>query len=352
MNLTADTYQRFYAKLISEVNDYFTRNGLSRKANRWFFVKASIYFIALLLSYLILFVARYEEYFLLLYLFHGLLAFFFNLNVSHDAAHNAVFKSSKHNKLLFYGSFLLLGNSAWLWKNNHCHMHHPVPNVKEKDPDLIMTPLLRFFPEQKSRWFHKGQWLYAVVLYALHAPVYYFISEPHIILKHQQMSIAEKGIAFLGKAFHIVYLLIIPWLFTSLMWVDVLLYFVLLQMAISLVLVFGLGVSHLNNKVRFFEGDTDAHPVAIQLHSSLDYGGHCRITHFLMGGFNLHGLHHLFPNVCHTHYLNLVHILKANARALDIPYETVRYSNILASHFELLFAMRQSNAQIVYQSKF
>ena len=80
--------------------------------------------------------------------------------LGHVASHNATFRSSLANKILFYVSFpLLLQVSCSYWRYSHLMVHHPSPNVSGVDDDCDLRPVfalnethLSSFAGWRERW--------------------------------------------------------------------------------------------------------------------------------------------------------------------------------------------------------
>jgi len=94
----------------------------------------------------------------------GLLASCFGFTgiatLGHVASHNATFRSSLANRVLFYVSFpLLLQVSCSYWRYSHLIVHHPSPNVTGVDDDCDLRPVfalneahLSAFAGWRERW--------------------------------------------------------------------------------------------------------------------------------------------------------------------------------------------------------
>jgi linoleoyl-CoA desaturase len=80
-----------------------------------------------------------------MFLCYGLLGVFsalIFLNITHDAAHNCLFKNRKLNNLCIY--FLdLTGANSFIWKIRHINLHHPYPNVPNFDADIKQSNFVR-----------------------------------------------------------------------------------------------------------------------------------------------------------------------------------------------------------------
>lgn len=86
----------------------------------------------------------------ILLVFWGVIFSFFSIQVGglmHDAGHRAMFKSARTNDIFghIFGAYLSMGYSSWKSRHN---IHHAHPNEPDKDPDVIVYPILSFSPER------------------------------------------------------------------------------------------------------------------------------------------------------------------------------------------------------------
>ena len=93
--------------------------------------------------------------------------------MGHDAAHNSLFKTKKYNQWFMY-IFDLLGLSSFNWKNRHVSGHHVFSNIMEYDPDIQQSAVVKIFPQDKTRSFHRFQWIYMPFIYAIFIPRWVF----------------------------------------------------------------------------------------------------------------------------------------------------------------------------------
>jgi linoleoyl-CoA desaturase len=71
--------------------------------------------------------------------------------------------------------------------------------------------------------------------------------------------------------------------------------------------------------------------------TTADYATRSRLANWFLGGLHQHVIHHLCPNVCHTHYPRLTGIVRETALEFDIPYrENITMFDALVKHFRLL----------------
>ena len=104
-----------------------------------------------------------------------------------------------------------------------------------------------------------------------------------------------------------------------------------------------LGVSHVSDFVYHPKPDESGRLrmswPKLQMLTSIDYNSGSLFCNWTLGGFNAHALHHLLPDVCHIHYLDILPIFREVARKHDIPYMEMSYVEALASHFRQLRKM-------------
>ena len=77
-----------------------------------------------------------------------------------------------------------------------------------------------------------------------------------------------------------------------------------------------------------------------QIETTVDFGRRSRLLTWFIGGLNFQIEHHLFPRICHLHYLALAPIVEETCREFGLQYlahETFRAA--VASHFRWLRQM-------------
>jgi linoleoyl-CoA desaturase len=349
LRFTKDEGTKFYKELNARVEDYFHSKGIQRTGNRKMYFKIVLYFTLDIAFYSLMITSTSISSFYLFYLFMSLSILLTAFNISHDAAHGVAVKSKFWNRVLFSISFNLQGNNAYVWGKNHTESHHLYTNIEGSDIDVLNNPLFRMTETQPLRWFHRYQFLYAPFLYMLYSINWTFIRETLMLFHRSSRTIkidiprGEVIKLVLYKLVYIGYMIVLPAVLLPFGWVTVLIAFVLNHVMISLVFVGVLGVSHLSDFVQ--------HPVAdegnkldmswpkLQLCTSVDYNADSTFFNWTLGGFNAHALHHLLPNVCHVHYLDILPIFKEVSNKYGLTYMEMPYRKTLASHFRFLKAM-------------
>jgi linoleoyl-CoA desaturase len=76
------------------------------------------------------------------------------------------------------------------------------------------------------------------------------------------------------------------------------------------------------------------------LATTADYATDSRFARLFLGGLNHHVVHHLYPNVCHTHYPALTRIVRDTAAEFGITYrENRNVWQALGKHYSQLRRM-------------
>lgn len=339
----------FFAELREEVNAYFKKSGKSIYGNTSMYLKIACLFVVYVFVFSIPFIFPVEpSHIFLCYSFLGIWGVFLGVNVGHDAAHNSLFKTKKYNQWFMY-IFDFLGLSSFNWKNRHVSGHHIYSNIMEYDPDIQQSAVVKIFPQDKTRSFHKFQWIYMPLIYAIFIPrwVFYrdfkdifftriggFYNRPYPILE------IVKMLAF--KVFYIFYMVIVPYWFTEQTILVFIASFLLLMVCSSLTIIVILLTTHMLEDSHFPDPDENGlMPYSWSKHQVLttsDYATDSGIITHLFGGFNHHVIHHLFQHICHIHYPELTLILKKVAKKYNVQYQSRKYIlPAMYSHFKLLY---------------
>jgi linoleoyl-CoA desaturase len=145
------------------------------------------------------------------------------------------------------------------------------------------------------------------------------------------------------KIFYLTYMIVLPALVLPFGLGPVIIAFLLNHFIVSLIFTAVLGVSHLSDMVEHPDADDENQLetswALLQMNTSVDYNIDSRFLNWTLGGFNAHTLHHLFPNVCHVHYLEMAGILRKTAEEFGITYHETNYRTALRAHFSFLKKM-------------
>ena len=273
-------------------------------------------------------------------------------NIGHDASHNALFSKRWMNRLAAY-SFNLVGSNAYAWHLTHDRIHHTWPNVPGVDGDIERpAPMLRISPRVPWRPWHRHQALYAPLLYLLISLFGVTLRDfkdlrlvrndnavPGLDVAHPRREVA---ILLLSKLFYFGTTLAVPALVLDVSFGRILAVFVGVHLLMGAVLAISLIPVHASIHNAFDPlGDDGRVPRDWARHAfaaATDFSKDNRLITAFMGGLNTHVIHHLFPNICHTHYPALIPIMEDVAREFGVPYRHLGAVEALRGHFALLRA--------------
>jgi fatty acid desaturase (delta-4 desaturase) len=143
------------------------------------------------------------------------------LSIQHDASHGAISKSSAINDFFAYGADWI-GNSKWIWFQQHILWHHPHTNHPEYDPDTTSAePFVKFQPYGEYKWFHKFQYLFLHLVLSLYGPSIVLNGIVISIMQHNEhvpesvgktkYMTRQKIIAWGFRIFYLFRICFLPW---------------------------------------------------------------------------------------------------------------------------------------------
>lgn len=349
LRFSKDNGSDFYKELNDRLDKYFLEKRIERTGNKTMLIKLFLYFGLDILFYLLMITSTTPLTFYIFYLLMGLSVLLTAFNIAHDAVHGVAVKSKFWNKLLFQLSFNLQGNNAYVWGKNHTESHHLYTNVEGSDIDVLRNPLIRITGTQPIKWFHRYQHLYAPFLYLFYSLNWFLLRESLMIFNVSSRTIKieiptiEIIKLVIFKILYIGYMIALPIYLLSFGWQHVLVAFLINHFMISLIFVGVLGVSHLSDYVEHPKPDSEGKlPISwpkLQICTSADYNADSKFFNWTLGGFNAHALHHLLPNICHVHYIDILPIFRELCAKHNLTYIEMSYKKSLESHFRFLKGM-------------
>ncbi|MBP6024415.1 fatty acid desaturase family protein [Ferruginibacter sp.] len=310
-------------------------------------LKFIFYFSLTISSYWALFKIANPFLFVFCFVLYGFLSLLFAFNFSHDFSHNTVFKSKKINNLCFTIIYSLVGAHAEGWKQRHVNSHHYAPNVEGYDSDLKISKLIRVIPGSQHFWYHKFQHVYALIAYTTYSLFWVFIKD-WIILFSKEEHTKNKGLKYhlsfwVQKIFYFGFILALPLLFSLQSWPIVLLGFLFMHLTQSLFLLLTFFMTHHVEATTYpsvdDRGYINSSWLMNQIKSSNDMHPFSKTANFILGGFNNHIAHHLFPHIHHIHYPALNRILYDLLLQYKIKPNQTTYIGGIVSHLRLLKKM-------------
>ena len=324
----SDQNPSFPKVLRSRLDQYFVDHNLSPKANLAMGVKIGVGLALLAASWAAIYALRPGiGWFVALYLVGGLAQTFLLLNIAHDSNHNAISQKAAVNKALNY-VFDLCGINSYMWRILHHRGHHSCVNMHGEDDALTGRGLLRFTPYEPLRPVQRFQHIYALCLYAVFSLDYIFVRDiesfffpTHDYLKKTNHPPREIAILFAGKAFYVVYMLVLPVVLLHVPVLVVIAAFLLVHLTIGLSVALVFQTTHTVDSTYFPKGRNEfENGVYHVFATTADYATANPLVGWLTGGLNHHVVHHLCPFVCHTHYAPLTRIVECTASEFGVPY--------------------------------
>ncbi|WP_336517692.1 fatty acid desaturase family protein [Pollutibacter soli] len=322
------------------------------KFTRQLLVKFIFYFGAMIAGYRAIVVTKSTSLFLLAFVFYGFAVLLFAFNFSHDFSHNTIFRNKKLNHFCFVLIYAIIGAHGEAWKQRHIQSHHYAPNVQDYDSDLNITTLIRVIPGSKYYWFHRFQHWYAPFAYMTYSLYWIFIKDI-VILYSKDDFVKGKNFGYhfsfwIQKIFYVVLILVIPILYSQQEWYFVLVGFLLMHLLQSIFLLFTFFMTHHVESTAYPSTDKNGYINASwlmnQVKSSNDMHPFSKTANFILGGFNNHIAHHLFPQYHHVYYPELNKILYKTLRDHKIIPNQTSYWGGIVSHLRLLKRMSRPEA--------
>ena len=341
----------FYQTLKVQVDRYFQETGQSRYANQRMVCKIVFYFAAFFSLYVAILLGGFNGLVTLaLAILCGWVNVLIAFNIGHDAAHDAISHHKKVNRLLGILSLNLIGGNAYIYGIVH-NTPHFFPNVPGVDVTLDQTGmLLRLSPTMPLRPFHRYQHLYGPMLYLLYSIFLVFLKDFRIFRRPRIGNKLIKGhpireyvVLILCKLMYGAYAIILPLYALDFPWWQVLAGFCCMHLGMGLLITLVLQPVHLSSDLTFEESDADGvihkHWALYQMEATKDFAPESRLANFLLGGLNTHVIHHLFPRICHVHYLPLTRLLRETAAACGVPYHSQSFLKAILGHWKFLRLM-------------
>lgn len=277
----------------------------------------------------------------------GLSGLLLGFSIGHDASHRVISKKDWVNKALHFVSFLSIGIDPMLWGLRHLRSHHLCPNVHGSDIDIDKNPLLRLSPDHPWKPMHRYQQYYAPFAYTialLHSVLWgdwvYLISREYRWMR-VGVPTCNLWLSFITfKILHGVLMLGIPLLVLENSALNILATYLLAGGVASLAFIIMLVGTHFFDGAAFpvptTKGALPTSWVQHNLATSCDWNPDNSFARFISGGANCHAAHHLFPNICHTHYGKLAKLIQEESSKFRIRYHSMSLYEMIKAHFRLL----------------
>ncbi|HEX5023816.1 MAG TPA: fatty acid desaturase [Agriterribacter sp.] len=276
----------------------------------------------------------------------GILIVLNYLNIVHDAVHHNIFRSRRANEWYAY-LFDIMGANSFIFKARHVRFHHNYPNVDGWDTDIDQSALVRIVPHSPISRFHKYQHIYLPFVYPLFLFNWLlirdfkdFFNKNRTVQKLITIPREEFIKLFVFKMLFLGYAVIIPKIVLDISWLTMLVAFCIMIFTASVFALMVLLPPHANTESEFPAPDAEKKlPHTWLMHMLIttnDVTGNNWFTRNVMGNFNYHVAHHLFPNIHHCYYPEITNVLKQLSLQNNLPYRSYSMFTSLKKHYLLL----------------
>jgi len=355
----------FASILKKRVNQYFIDNNISKHANGTMIFKSVLGLSSFVILYGLIISNTFSFSYVALILAFTALGFvniFIAMNIMHDACHNAYSSKKKVNKWMGY-TMNLIGGNSYLFTKMH-NAHHAFVNIHGIDVTLESHGMFRFTPQEPFAAKHKWQHFYVSFIYAIVSLHWvtikdfkWFFTEDSIgNVKDIEHPKKELWILLATKALYFTYALILPMLLLNVPIWMVILGFLMMHIPSSLFFALIFQITHIYNGTHYpipdEEGNIENNYFMHVLETTADFSRSNKFWTFMMGGINLHVVHHLFPTVCHVHYRPLTEIVIETAQEFGLEYyENPGFWNAYGKHLQLMKHLSKPDAQVPQYGK-
>ena len=289
---------------------------------------------------------------LLSYVILGALTTGIVLNIVHDAVHNALFKNPLWNKIAILW-MEVLGTDAYIWKRRHITFHHSYPNIIGMDSDIRQSNLIRILPNAPYLSQHRYQHYYMPFVYFFFTLNWFFSRDFNDAFFHSDelhIRNGRKAKLIIQKIVYLFCFIILPALVTGNGVGIYIAGFLLMHFTASIIGVFALTTSHVNQDSIFPEPDENGMMpdswATHQLKVTQDFGTNNFFINTCFGGFNFHVAHHLFPSLQHRYYKKITEIIRITAEEFGMEYKCKPFGAALLSHYKLLISNSRHPVEI------
>jgi linoleoyl-CoA desaturase len=339
----------FFPTLRQRVDQHFSSNNICKSGGSGIVYKALFMLSLYLVPYMLIMTGYFSDItMILLSVVMGLGIAGVGMSVMHDAIHGSLAKSNTLNKI-FGASIYFLGGNAYNWEVQHNRLHHTYTNIHEIDEDITGKFLLRLSFQEKQRFIHKFQHIYAFFLYSLMTFSFLWKDFKEISLFNRMSESGltkpfprkELALLIVTKIAYVIFICIIPLVFTSITFGQWVIGFLVMHCTAGMILSTVFQMAHV------VEGTDQPTPDSTgcvenawavhQLQTTSNFAGRNRILSWYIGGLDYQIEHHLFPSISHVHYHSLSPIVRETAREFGLEYNAKpNFINALRSHVRML----------------
>jgi linoleoyl-CoA desaturase len=247
---------------------------------------------------------------------------FMAVNVAHTVMHGG-FADRKFINVLGKAVWDIGGYSSRCWDVEH-QIHHQAPHTLI-DLQTAGGSIIRFFEHQEYRWYHRYQMIYIWFVFILYSPNSWVVHTYNTLFKYDCVPRSEKVSHVVAKTFGFV--------------LPIGLSFYLFGPAIALrnLVIFGLSMSYFTLFLLFIQHEDSYLPEKgeepwsqRQITTSATWYTN-PLLQWLLGYFNHHTEHHLFPGLNPALYPKIRPIVMAACARYGLPYKHISFFELVGS---------------------
>jgi len=340
--------QEIYKVLKQRVKNYFIENNLSPYANTEVVIKITLIFVTICIGYISIILQWMMDWqALIMAIIVGFASMLLGFNVAHDAAHQSLSKHRWINAVLAR-SMCFIGCSNYVWHLRHNLSHHANNNIPEYDwttyaHKKILTSDKHIVFRILSRYPH----MYTPFLYCFYfifLSIYkdfeiFFTKQVTINCYHQPTRMQTFSFVS-SKLLYFFFVLLLPIYLLPYNVFQIVGTYILTHMVSGILFAAVAIPPHLTEEAVFPTVDDmgviDHSRFTHNIDTTTDFACNSKLMNWFFGGFNTHAIHHLFPKICHVHYIELTKILKKTLAEYDYPYKERSLSGAIISHYYFL----------------
>lgn len=284
--------------------------------------------------------------FYILYLLMGVMVVVIFVNLIHEACHGNIFKSTGKNRIVFY-LFDFMGANSYIWQQRHLLLHHRYPNTSGWDADIDQKGPLSVFPHEPVKGYHRYQHFYVFLMYPLFMLNWLFVrdfrdffSSARTIRKRIKIPANEFLLLILFKFLFIFMIVFVPWLFFGFTFIQGIAGLLILTFAGSILAMLVLLTPHINTGNEFpltdEKGVLPASWLRHQLMCTNDISFSNWFTRNILGNFNYHVAHHVFPGISSVYAPEVTEVLRGYAASHNLPYKSLSIGVSFRMHYDLI----------------
>lgn len=344
--LTNDEENKLFVELAKKVKDRI--KSIPEKRGAYIKVKAIVLPFLYFGSYVFaLFNTADKGLYIGLYVFMGINIVLIYLNLIHEAAHDSIYKTKKYNKWVL-NILNLVGANSYMWRNRHILSHHHYPNVDGWDTDIEQSGPILVYPHAEPKGIQKYQHKYFIFIY----PFYLFnwmlirdfrdfFGKKRVIGRvHGVPPVKEKIKMILYKLFYFFYQIAVPVLFFDASFGLAFGAWFLQVLVASIFALFVLLPLHPLPDNEFPEPDELNNLPFSWMKHQLEVTNDLKPNNWfirnILGNFNFHVAHHLFPSYPYVYYNEITDEIVKFAGEHHLVYKRFPLFTALHKHYDLL----------------